>query len=264
MHHTSNCNSSSHNCNNSSSCSCGNCNSTCDPCNQQPCGCAVELDAACVRYTGPLLPCIELNTGETLEQFLSKFNDKFCDVSSGEDGVDGDSAYQIWLNLGNVGTEQDFIDSLVGPAGPAGPTGPQGPQGLPGEDCQCPINVFYTENILGVGSTGTPDSPVIIASTTYTIPAGGAGKYRIMYTAEAHMEDIPGGPGSLTVKLLINGTPHPIFRSAYIADEAQIDGIALNYQVTLNVGDVIQFQGIATEPEVHYISMATMIIDKLP
>ena len=24
----------------------------------------------------------------------------------------GDSAYQIWLNLGNTGTEQDFIDSL--------------------------------------------------------------------------------------------------------------------------------------------------------
>lgn len=28
-------------------------------------------------------------------------------------GIDGDSAYQIWLSLGNVGTEQDFIDSLA-------------------------------------------------------------------------------------------------------------------------------------------------------
>jgi hypothetical protein len=245
MHHTSNCNSSSHNCNNSSSCSCGNCNSTCDPCNQQPCGCAVELDVACVRYSGPQLSCIELNTGETLEQFLSKFNDKFCNISSGEDGVDGDSAYQIWLNLGNVGTEQDFIDSLGG-------------------GCVCPTNVFYTENVLGVGSTGTVASPVIIPSTTYTVPAGGAGKYRIMYTAEAHMDDAPGGPGSLTVKLLINNVPHPIFRSAYIDSAPLIDGIALNYQVTLSVGDTIRFQGVATEPEVHYISMATMIIDKLP
>lgn len=244
MHHTNNCNSSSNSCNNSSSCSCGNCNSSCDPCNQQPCGCAFEVDAACVRYTGPELPCVELNTGETLEQFLSKLNDKFCDIYPAVDGTDGQSAYELWLDLGNEGTEQDFIDSLGG--------------------CVCPSNVFYSENILGVGSTGTPDSPVIIPSTTYTVPAGGAGKYRIMYTAEAHMEDVPGGPGSLTVKLLINGTPHPIFRSAYIADEPQIDGIALNYQVTLNAGDVIRFQGIATEPDVHYISMATMIIDKLP
>ena len=28
-------------------------------------------------------------------------------------GVDGKSAYEIWLSLGNVGTEQDFIDSLA-------------------------------------------------------------------------------------------------------------------------------------------------------
>ena len=71
--------------------------------------------------------------------------------------VPGLSAYQVWLSLGNVGSEQDFIDSLqgeegpqgvpgetgpqgqVGPAGEPGPqgpignTGPQGPQGLQGE-----------------------------------------------------------------------------------------------------------------------------------
>ena len=31
----------------------------------------------------------------------------------------GASAYQIWLDEGNVGTEQDFLDSLVGPPGPS-------------------------------------------------------------------------------------------------------------------------------------------------
>jgi hypothetical protein len=34
--------------------------------------------------------------------------------------VCGASAYEIWLNEGNEGTEQDFLDSLVGPEGPAG------------------------------------------------------------------------------------------------------------------------------------------------
>jgi len=33
------------------------------------------------------------------------------------------SAYQSWLAVGNVGTEADFIASLVGPAGPGVPTG---------------------------------------------------------------------------------------------------------------------------------------------
>lgn len=32
----------------------------------------------------------------------------------------GKSAYQIWLDLGNTGTEQDFIDSLTGPKGDQG------------------------------------------------------------------------------------------------------------------------------------------------
>lgn len=33
------------------------------------------------------------------------------------DGADGDSAYDIWIGLGNSGTEQDFIDSLQGSDG---------------------------------------------------------------------------------------------------------------------------------------------------
>lgn len=33
-------------------------------------------------------------------------------VPRGPQGAKGDSAYQSWLNLGNTGTEQDFIDSL--------------------------------------------------------------------------------------------------------------------------------------------------------
>ena len=53
-------------------------------------------------------------------------------------GTDGLSAYQVWLNLGNTGTEAAFIASLTGPAGTQGPqgltgaTGPQGEQGPQG------------------------------------------------------------------------------------------------------------------------------------
>jgi len=41
----------------------------------------------------------------------------------GDQGEPGDSAYQVWLSLGNTGTEQDFIDSLEGAMGPQGPVG---------------------------------------------------------------------------------------------------------------------------------------------
>ena len=39
---------------------------------------------------------------------------------AGVNGIDGLSAYQVWLNLGNTGTEAQFIASLQGPQGPAG------------------------------------------------------------------------------------------------------------------------------------------------
>jgi len=48
---------------------------------------------------------------------------------SGVNGTNGLSAYEIWLDLGNTGTEQDFIDSLTGPEGPQGTQGPQGDPG---------------------------------------------------------------------------------------------------------------------------------------
>jgi hypothetical protein len=43
--------------------------------------------------------------------------------SNGTIGVDGKSAYEIWLEEGNSGTEQDFLDSLVGEDGAQGPPG---------------------------------------------------------------------------------------------------------------------------------------------
>lgn len=41
----------------------------------------------------------------------------------GADGVDGKSAYQIWLDLGNSGSEQDFINSLKAQSERHAPTG---------------------------------------------------------------------------------------------------------------------------------------------
>ena len=51
-------------------------------------------------------------------------------------GPTGASAYEIWIDNGGIGTEQDFLDSLVstvpGPIGLTGPQGSIGPQGVQG------------------------------------------------------------------------------------------------------------------------------------
>ena len=46
------------------------------------------------------------NTG-TIDDFLESLKGE-----KGDKGDDGKSAYQIWLDEGNIGTEQDFLDSL--------------------------------------------------------------------------------------------------------------------------------------------------------
>lgn len=52
---------------------------------------------------------------------------------SGSQGPQGDSAYEVAVANGFVGTEAQWLDSLVGPEGPQGVQGAQGPQGPQGE-----------------------------------------------------------------------------------------------------------------------------------
>jgi hypothetical protein len=59
------------------------------------------------------------------------------DGQDGADGADGKSAYEIAVESGSfVGTEIEWLDSLIGEEGPEGPPGPAstvpGPQGPPG------------------------------------------------------------------------------------------------------------------------------------
>jgi hypothetical protein len=48
-------------------------------------------------------------------------------------GDQGISAYQVAINNGFEGTEEQWLQSLIGPQGPQGETGPEGPQGPQGE-----------------------------------------------------------------------------------------------------------------------------------
>ena len=48
------------------------------------------------------------------------------------DGADGKSAYEIWLDAGNTGTEADFLASLKGEKGATGATGATGQRGMDG------------------------------------------------------------------------------------------------------------------------------------
>lgn len=88
---------------------------------------------------------VELTSSQT---FTTKLAESQTTIQTGlvyKLGEDGMSAYEVAVKNGFEGTEQEWLDSLVGPQGPAGPagpkgekgdtgeTGPQGPQGIQGE-----------------------------------------------------------------------------------------------------------------------------------
>lgn len=52
--------------------------------------------------------------------------------ADGQQGPKGDSAYEVAVNEGFEGSEQDWLESLVGPQGEQGIQGEQGPQGEEG------------------------------------------------------------------------------------------------------------------------------------
>ena len=66
---------------------------------------------------------ITLNEGATAGDsvvVISYQEAAYTPDGGGTPGPAGKSAYEIWLDEGNSGSEQDFLDSLVGPQGPDG------------------------------------------------------------------------------------------------------------------------------------------------
>ena len=71
---------------------------------------------------------VRLDTSGNCSGFVEISNQDLTSVpfalfAPGQEGRDGDSAYEIWLSEGNVGTKQQFLDSLKGDTGEDGDEG---------------------------------------------------------------------------------------------------------------------------------------------
>ena len=71
---------------------------------------------------------VRLDVSGTCSGFVEISNQELTSVpfalfAPGQEGRDGDSAYEIWLSEGNVGTKQQFLDSLKGDSGEEGDEG---------------------------------------------------------------------------------------------------------------------------------------------
>jgi hypothetical protein len=115
--------------------------------------------------------------------------------------------------------------------------GPQGIQGLPGE-CNCEIAFSSVER-----------APMITAvisdltSASYTIPVGGNGNYRILYTGHADFLTVAG-----TVTLIINKNGVEITSIARRTITSGVSGFMLSFNIfltniTLVAGDILSISG---------------------
>lgn len=100
--------------------------------------------------------------------------------ATGAAGADGASAYEIALDNGFIGTEAEWLDSLVGPAGPTGATGATGATGPKGDTGD-------TGPTGATGATGAPgadgqDGKTILYGTAAPTTEGVDGDFYIRTT----------------------------------------------------------------------------------
>lgn len=71
----------------------------------------------------------------------------------GETGAAGKSAYELAVDQGYVGTEEEWLSSLQGPQGVQGDVGPEGPAGLDGTfDPEAVFEILNTEDKTVIGA----------------------------------------------------------------------------------------------------------------
>ena len=153
-------------------------------------------DKICTQYDGdtgtclvwtPLVPCDECTDGQDGENGLSAYEiavehgftgteEEWLESLRGEAGIqgiqglDGLSAYQIWIMAGHEGTEADFFEFLRGHDGTDGTNGQDGQDGQDGEPG--PQGPIGPEGPQGpTGPQGEPGNPLDLCPQPTECPA---------------------------------------------------------------------------------------------
>lgn len=132
--------------------------------------------------------------------------------ANGANGSNGLSAYQIWLNAGNTGTEEQFLTTLRGATGAqgpqgiqgvAGPTGATGPQGTNGANGTNGNNGLSAYQIwINSGNIGTE-------AQFLTALRGATGAQGIQGVTGTQGVAGTNGTNGLDGKTILNGTQNP-------------------------------------------------------
>lgn len=200
--------------------------------------------------------------------------------TTGDKGAQGKSAYDLWLEAGNVGTEADFLLSLKGETGPQGPkggpgdpgeagpqgpkgdqgeTGPQGPKGDPGDIGIKTYDIGWLLNL--IATSGSSIVTLTAEQFNEVKAAVDAGKifvaYRNVYSSGISIDGgntsivlatLSGG-GTVTTLFVIsrNGTYNASLRAEQIATQNDLSGFAKASDVPKKTSQLTNDSGFLTE-----------------
>lgn len=108
------------------------------------------IEAANIPFEiGKLESGTQANATITEENGKRLLNIVFPPAGKGEDGAPGQSAYDVWLALGNSGTEQEFLDYLKGIDGVDGKDGAPGRDGADGPKGDSAYQIWLSMGNMG-------------------------------------------------------------------------------------------------------------------
>ena len=125
----------------------------------------------------------------------------------GQPGENGKSAYQIWLDAGNTGTEEYYLNSLKGEKGDKGDTGSTGPQGPKGDTGETGPQGEKGDKG-DTGPQGIQGPPGENGTSTY---------FYVRYSANASGNPMTTTPQSDTKYMGVSSTTSPTAPTSYAA-----------------------------------------------
>jgi len=180
-----------------------------------------------------------------------------CNSACVPEGPRGLSAYEIWLSEGNTGTEQDFLDSLVGADGPQGEPGPQGIPGPAGE-CNCECELIYYKS---ARSTSVSSESTTLLDSSFTVTNDGVYEYLMVGQAAFGNDD-----NEVNLVFRVNGIDYDseTQRRVYTnSTPATIPFTMFISQIPLVVGDVIAVTGTTPPTQSVVIERTTIKLTKI-
>ena len=142
--------------------------------------------------------------------------------------------------------------------------GPAGPNGI----CECQP-VTYVEERLGINTSGTFPSFTTVFNMTYTVPAGQAGLYEILFVSDVQFVFGTAGSAQVTLDVYKNTTPvsgntqKRVKMTGLAEQEYVIPVTVMASNITLAVGDEIKIRSTSTSPATAFLNFGVMKVNKL-